>query len=302
MGLIKKGETKVKKISLVNIHQGKSQPRQIFSNNELMELSLSIRENGILQPISVRKDGINSYELIAGERRMRAAILAGLEEVPCIVVDCDDKQAAVFSLMENLQRVDLDPFEEALGISKLIKIWGITQEEAAKKLGKKQSTIANKLRLLKLDEEDIKMIKEAGLTERHARAMLKLKSGEVRKLALKQVIQKNLNVSQTEALVDKLSEHFMKIKEKTKPKLVVKDVRIFINTITKAVDTMRLSGIEASSAQNETDEYIECVVRIPKSVAIKKKKEKGIKEMKEALKIQEEKIVEKEEVALSVAT
>ena len=268
MRLKSKEDNRVRQIPLVQISPGKTQPRKNFSNEELIGLAKSIQENGVLQPLTVRKMGLNGFELIAGERRMRAAVLAGCERVPCLVIECDDQQAAIYSLLENLQRVDLDPFEEAEGIEKLISQWHITQEEAAKRLGKKQSTIANKLRLLRLSQEERQTIQEAGLTERHARAILKLKDPALRSIALRHMVERGLNVKQTEDFVERLLEKDREQERKSHRRIIIKDVRIFINTITKAVDTMRLSGIDAFAAQNETDDYIECVVRIPKASSL----------------------------------
>lgn len=268
MRLRSKEENRVRQIPLVQICPGKAQPRKNFSNEELIELAKSIQENGVLQPLTVRKMGLNGFELIAGERRLRAAALADCERVPCLIIECDDQQAAIYSLLENLQRVDLDPFEEAEGIEKLIQEWNITQEEAAKRLGKKQSTIANKLRLLRLSPEERSLIQESGLTERHARAILKLKDEGLRSIALRHMIERGLNVKQTEDFVERLLERDRQQEQKNRRRIIIKDVRIFMNTITKAVDTMRLSGIDAFTAQKETDEYIECVVRIPKAAAL----------------------------------
>lgn len=265
-------DNRVRQIPVVHICPNESQPRTEFSRDELMDLSASIKENGVLQPLTVRKGKQNKYELIAGERRLRASILAGLDTVPCILIQCDDKQSAVFALLENLQRVDLGPFEEAEGIDRLIQAWGITQEEAAQRLGKKQSTIANKLRLLKLNEGERRQIVEASLTERHARALLRLKSAEDRQVILQQVIQKGLNVHQTETLIDQLIAQAQQTEKKElRRTVIIKDVRLFMNTISKAVDTMRLSGIPAVTTQNETDDYIECVVRIPKNAATRRR-------------------------------
>lgn len=164
--------------------------------------------------------------------------------------------------------MDLDPFEEAEGIEKLIHEWHITQEEAAKRLGKKQSTIANKLRLLRLTLEEREAIQNAGLTERHARAILKLKDSGLRAIALRHMIERGLNVKQTEDFVERLLEKNRERERKSHRRIIIKDVRIFMNTINKAVDTMRLSGIDAFTDQKETEEYIECVVRIPKASAL----------------------------------
>lgn len=272
MRLSTKMDQKIKQIPVQYIVPNKSQPRVEFSLYELQELADSIRANGVLQPLTVRKRSAQEYELVTGERRLRASKLAGLTTVPCILISCDDERAAVLALLENLQRVDLGPFEEAEGICRLIATWGVTQEEAARRLGKKQSTIANKLRLLKLTEPEREMIVKTGLTERHARALLRIQDDSLRISALQQIIEKNLNVKQTEEFISRLLEHLeMREKKISKRTVVIKDVRIFMNTIQKAVSTMRLSGIPAVTAQNETDDYIECVVRIPKAEAVVQK-------------------------------
>lgn len=272
MRLSTKTDQKIKQIPVQYIVPNKSQPRAEFSLYELQELADSIRANGVLQPLTVRKRSAQEYELVTGERRLRASKLAGLTTVPCILISCDDERAAVLALLENLQRVDLGPFEEAEGICRLIATWGVTQEEAARRLGKKQSTIANKLRLLKLTEPEREMIVKTGLTERHARALLRIQDDSLRISALQQIIEKNLNVKQTEEFISRLLEHLeMREKKISKRTVVIKDVRIFMNTIQKAVSTMRLSGIPAVTAQNETDDYIECVVRIPKAEAVVQK-------------------------------
>ena len=272
MRLSTKMDQKIKQIPVQYIVPNKSQPRAEFSLYELQELADSIRANGVLQPLTVRKRSAQEYELVTGERRLRASKLAGLTTVPCILISCDDERAAVLALLENLQRVDLGPFEEAEGICRLIATWGVTQEEAARRLGKKQSTIANKLRLLKLTEPEREMIVKTGLTERHARALLRIQDDSLRISALQQIIEKNLNVKQTEEFISRLLEHLeMREKKISKRTVVIKDVRIFMNTIQKAVSTMRLSGIPAVTAQNETDDYIECVVRIPKAEAVVQK-------------------------------
>lgn len=258
-------ENRVRQLPLLSIRPNKAQPRRFFPAKELSGLSESIRENGVLQPLSVRRISSNEYELIAGERRLRAAALAGLQTVPCILLDCDDGQSAVLALLENLQRADLNLFEEAEGIFRLIHDWGVTQEEAARRLGKKQSTIANKLRLLRFGEEEREMIERGGLTERHARALLKLEDPQTRAETIELAVKQGLNVRQTEALVEKLllpKENKPSAKQKT---FIVKDIRLFINTVHKAVNLLRDAGIDAETAQQETEEYIECVVRIPKT-------------------------------------
>ncbi|QEY35190.1 ParB/RepB/Spo0J family partition protein [Caproiciproducens galactitolivorans] len=256
---------KVVQIPINSIHPNPAQPRKVFSEQELLELSRSIRTNGLLQPITVRrvKDG---YELIAGERRLRACKIAGLTTVGCIINDCSPETSAVLAMTENLQRQDLQIFEEAEGIRQLIEQWNVTQEEAALRLGKSQSTLANKLRLLKLTKEEREKITENGLTERHARALLRIKDEVLRKNALNLIIARDCNVKQAEELIDNFLQGNEKPK-KTKRTVVVKDVRIFLNTINHAIETMRQSGINAQTLKSETDEYIECLVRIPKAQA-----------------------------------
>lgn len=279
MNFISKDGNKVVDIPIRQIRPNQSQPRKTFKDEDLNSLASSIEENGILQPLTVRRLNLQEYELVAGERRLRAAVIAGLKRVPCIVIKCTDRESAIFALLENLQRSDLGMFEEARGISRLIRKYNLTQEEAAIKLGKKQSTVANKLRLLKLSMEEQDIINQAGISERHARAFLRISDESLRKEALSKVISDGLNISQTEELVDNIvSGSCVEVDDKQKKKrIVIKDVRIFINTINKAVDTMRLAGINAVSKRAENDDYIEYTVRIPKNTSAKKEKANGSK-------------------------
>ncbi|MCI2112378.1 ParB/RepB/Spo0J family partition protein [Ruminococcus sp.] len=265
MNLIIKNENKISDIPIIKIRPNKAQPRKVFNEDDLNALSQSITENGILQPLTVRKVSATEYELIAGERRLRASVLAGLRKVPCIVIKCSEKESAVYALLENLQRSDLGMFEEARGISRLIRRYGLTQQEAAVKLGKTQSTIANKLRLLRLTYEEQEWIENAGLSERHARALLKLGDEGARREALSKIISENLNVQQSENLINlMLNSNPKNDKKQGFSKAVIKDVRIFVNTINKAIDTMRLAGIDAQSDKTDTDNFIEYTIRIPK--------------------------------------
>lgn len=238
------------------------QPRHTFDEESLDSLAQSIKHNGILQPLTVRELGDGAYELVAGERRLRAAILAGYNQVPCIPVSLDEKQSAVMGLLENLQREDLNFFDEAAGIARLIEFCGLTQEEVAIKLGKSQPTIANKLRLLKLDAAQREQILKAGLTERHARALLKLEPKD-RDSVIAEIVAKKLNVSETEALIEAMLLPAEEVHTR-RSLSVIKDVRIFFNTINNAVELMKRSGIDAVSEKNESDEYYEYIVRIPK--------------------------------------
>lgn len=265
MNFISKNENKISDIPIIKIRPNKAQPRKVFNEEDLNALSQSIAENGILQPLTVRKVSATEYELIAGERRLRASVMAGLRKVPCIVIKCSEKESAVFALLENLQRSDLGMFEEARGVSRLIRRYGLTQQEAAVKLGKTQSTIANKLRLLRLTYEEQEWIENAGLSERHARALLKLGDEGARREALSKIISENLNVQQSENLINLMLNSSPKSNKKQGiSKAVIKDVRIFVNTINKAIDTMRLAGIDAQSDKTDTDNFIEYTIRIPK--------------------------------------
>lgn len=265
MNFILKNENKISDIPIIKIRPNKAQPRKVFNEEDLNALSQSIAENGILQPLTVRKVSATEYELIAGERRLRASVLAGLRKVPCIVIKCSEKESAVYALLENLQRSDLGMFEEARGVSRLIRRYGLTQQEAAVKLGKTQSTIANKLRLLRLTYEEQEWIENAGLSERHARALLKLGDESARREALSKIISESLNVQQSENLINLMLNSSPKNNKKQgTSKAVIKDVRIFVNTINKAIDTMRLAGIDAQSDKTDTDNFIEYTIRIPK--------------------------------------
>ena len=258
-----KDKLKLTRLPIDRVHPNPSQPRKVFSQEELEALAQSIRENGLLQPVTVRREN-GLYYLIAGERRLRACKLAGFREIPALVADCAPQDSAVLALLENLQRQDLDMFEEANALVNLLREWHITQEEAAKRLGISQSYLANKLRLLKLSSQEQSQILEYKLTERHARALVRVDDLAARQKLLQTVGERRLNVSQTEELVEAA------IRPKgtgPKPKrtFVAKDIRLFINTIDHAVDAMKTAGIQAQSERRETEDYIECTVRIPKS-------------------------------------
>ncbi|MBO5065790.1 MAG: ParB/RepB/Spo0J family partition protein [Clostridia bacterium] len=245
-------------VILPNPHQ----PRVRFDYNELEGLAVSIRTNGILQPINVRKSSDGSYELISGERRLRAARMVGMSKIPCIVMDVSDEQSALFAIIENVQRQNLDFFEEAVAIERLMTEHGLTQEEISKKLGKAQSTLSNKLRLLRLPETLRDKISCAGLTERHARALLVLPDNITRGRVLDIIIERHLTVAEAERLINDVQR---RKKSKNRPQMrAYKDMRIFLNTLNHAVDAIRKAGIEADTAKSETDEYFEYVIRISK--------------------------------------
>lgn len=242
------------------------QPRKDFNQRSLEELSQSIRSYGIIQPISVRRINEDSYELIAGERRLRASELADLVEIPAIIIDYRDKESAIVALMENLQREDLNFIEEAEGYNNLIEDHGFTQQELAGKMGKNQSTIANKLRLLKLPEDIKRKLLEFHLTERHGRALLKLSDDQLKRKILDRIIKNELNVSKTENLVDGILDDLTKV-ETIEAKQNIKNminIRIYLNTIKKAFSAIKETGIKAEYLEVDMGDYVEVTVKIPK--------------------------------------
>lgn len=244
------------------IHPNRNQPRKRFDSDELEGLAESIRQNGIIQPITVRSLGNAQYELVTGERRLRAARIVGLTRIPSIVLDLSDEKSAVFALIENLQRQNLGFFEEAEALQQAMILYGIPQDVLAARLGKAPSTISNKLRLLRIPEDLRYEILKAHLTERHARALLKFESKAQISRALSIIIDRHLNVTETDKLIEQMLQSGFTPKKP--PIKLFKDVRLFVNTLNHAVDTMRRSGIAADAVKSETEEYIEYVVRIPK--------------------------------------
>ena len=246
------------------------QPRRRFDGEALAELSESIKTYGILNPLTVRLRG-GKYELVAGERRLRAAKLAGLQEVPCILLDVNMEDASLIALVENLQRRDLDFIEEAAGINQLIRMFGMSQEEAARRIGKSQSAVANKLRLLKLPPDVLEALRENGLTERHGRALLRLQRPEAQREALAYIIDNGLTVAATDAYIDALlsSPEPEPPAEAEKPEhrrtFVLKDVRVFLNTLSRSIDLMKQGGIDAVVQRQETEDSLILTISIPKS-------------------------------------
>ena len=256
----------VMSIALSDIVPNPAQPRRNFDESELFALGESIRENGLIQPISVRKIK-GGFELIAGERRFRACKLIGRQKIEAIVYDIGDEDSAVWALIENLQRSDLGPFEEAEALLKLISGWNIPREEAAKRLGIASSTLSNKLRILKLEPEIRKIITENNLTERHARELLRIETEKGREEAAKYIAAKELNVPETVRYIGKLLE---KEKPKKKARYFVKDLRLFINTFEHAVEVMNSAGLGAVSSVSENEESFIYTVAVPKANAFKK--------------------------------
>ncbi len=247
-----------------------NQPRKNFDTYELQSLADSITANGIIQPLTVRKGENGKYLLIAGERRLRAAKMAGLRRIPCVLHRTGDLVASLYAITENMQRCDLNFFEEALAIQTLINDFRLTQAEVAVQLGMANSTVSNKLRLLKLSPETQARILSANLTERHARALLRL-SADKREDALQKIIANGLNLAQTEALIDSILNPIeLEVEPESKiqapvRKAAIGDIKLFSNSLSKLICTMQNAGITANSRKKETENYVEYKVRIFKN-------------------------------------
>jgi len=233
-----------------------AQPRKLFREESLGELTESIRQHGILQPLSVRRVE-NGYELIAGERRLRAGIRAGLTEVPCIVMRMTDQESAMTALVENLQRQDLDFIEEARGIDSLIRQFAMSQEQVARLLGKSQSAIANKLRLLKHSPQVLEALRQAELTERHARALLKLSTEYQKMQAIATISRQNMSVARTEQYIEGLLTQQDGDRKKA-------NIGAFLSYLSQTLARIQLSGISAVSERRETEDEIVLTITIPK--------------------------------------
>ncbi|MGA8942296.1 MAG: nucleoid occlusion protein [Thermoactinomyces sp.] len=265
-GLIEKEQGaesgQVKQIQVEDIRPSPYQPRTIFNDERIDELCQTIRVHGVIQPVVVRPKG-RYYELIAGERRLRAVKKLGLSKIPAVVRKMSDSQAAAASLIENLQREELTAIEEALAYQRLIEIHQLTQESLAQRLGKGQSTIANKLRLLQLPERVQEELKKRTITERHARALLALKDESLQNQVLDEILARDWNVKQTEDRVKKLLERKPK-KNQAVRKSVTRDLRIAMNTIRQSVDMVKKTGMDVVIDEQEHEDFVEVVIRIPK--------------------------------------
>jgi len=242
------------------------QPRRWFDDESLQELSRSILRYGILQPLTVRRVA-QGYELIAGERRLRAARLAGLREVPCLLARADEEDSPLLALIENLQRRDLHWYEEAAAIAKLISAYGLSQEQAAEKLGKSQSAVANKLRLLRLSPDCVAVLRAHGLSERHARALLRLADDEARLAAAREIAARGYTVAQTEGYVEALLHSAALTPPPKRPTYIIKDVRIFLNSIRRQLGIMQRAGVDAAVEREDTEDEIRMTIRIPRRSA-----------------------------------
>ena len=257
--------SRVRYIPINDIRPNPQQPRRRFDQVGLRELSESIAAYGILQPLTVRAQN-GGYELVAGERRWRAARMAGLRQVPCLLARVDEEDAALLALIENLQRRDLDYMEEASAIARLLRRYGLSQQQAAEKLGRSQSAVANKLRLLRLKEPVVDALRRYGLTERHARALLRLEDGEQRLAAAEHMGKRGMNVAAAEAYIEQLIARSQTTPLKRRSTYVIKDVRLFLNSVERGIRLMRGAGVGAKVARQDTEEEICLTVRIPKGV------------------------------------
>ena len=255
--------SRVRYIPINTVRPNPQQPRRSFDETALRELADSIRAYGILQPLTVRDRG-GFYVLVAGERRLRAARIAGLREVPCLVAEVGEEDAALLALIENLQRRDLDYMEEAAAIARLIGRYGLSQQQAADKLGKSQPAIANKLRLLRLAPPVIDCLRQYGLTERHARTLLRLTDPEQQLAAARHMGQRGLNVAQAEQYVDALTAENRTAPPQRRPTYIIKDVRLFLNSVERGVRLMQSAGVGAEVGRRDTEEEILLTIHIPK--------------------------------------
>lgn len=261
-----------KRISVDEIYPNPNQPRKIFDDDALNELSSSISRYGIITPLTVRRTA-RGFELVAGERRLRAAKKAGIKQLPCYIVEAGEKESSLMAIVENLQRKDLDFFEEALSLRCLIEKYGLTQQQTAEKIGKTQSAVANKLRLLRLSPEVAKLIRERNLSERHARTLLRL-SEEQQYSAAEMMALENMSVQQAEEYVDKLLLENVQLpkdeenceKQRKKPIIYIKDVRIFNNSLMRSVEMMRASGLDVKVKREQKEDGVVYTISIPEGV------------------------------------
>ncbi|MCR6098489.1 nucleoid occlusion protein [Salipaludibacillus agaradhaerens] len=253
----------VKQLPVADIVPNRYQPRTVFHDDKIDELAQTIKTHGIIQPIVVRERN-GRFEIIAGERRWRAVTKLGWEHIPAVIKDLDDTKTASVALIENLQREGLTSIEEAMAYAKLLELHGLTQESLAQRLGKGQSTVANKLRLLNLPASVQDALLNRRITERHARALIGLKDKEKQEKVLEKVIEQELNVKQTEELIAKLSEEAPKKKRKAIRKAVSKDTRLAMNTIRKSVDMVAQTGMTIDTDEEEHDDFYQFTIRIPK--------------------------------------
>lgn len=262
------------RLPAADIRPNPRQPRRVFDERGLRELAASIRRHGIIQPLTVRR-GAEGWELVAGERRLRAAKMAGLETVPCIEAAVDDRESALLALVENLQRRDLHYFEESAAIADYLRQSGVTQEEAAALLGRSPSAVANKLRLLRLSPACREVLVKNGLSERHARCLLRLEDEGERLAALRHISEKQMNVAQAEQYVERRLSALQAAPPARRRTFILKDVRLFLNSLDRGLRLIREAGVDAQSGREETEDDILLTIRIPKQRRDKSPKQGG---------------------------
>lgn len=245
------------------IRPNPAQPRRSFDEAALAALAESIRQYGVLQPLTVRKTAAG-YELVAGERRLRAAKLAGLATLPCLLLEAEERRSALLALVENLQREDLHYLEEAAAMARLIREYQLSQEEVAQKLGYSQSAVANKLRLLRLSPACMTLLRESALSERHARAVLRLEDDELRLAALRHMAEAHLTVAAGELYVEQLLHEQQTMPPKRRPLYIIKDVRLFLNSVDRSLRLIREAGVSADCRREDTEDAILLTIRIPR--------------------------------------
>ena len=256
-------EKRVLRLGVEAIRPNPRQPRRLFDEGALRELAASIRRHGVVQPLVVRRRS-DGWELVAGERRLRAARLAGLATVPCVEAEVDERESALLALVENLQRRDLHYFEEAAAIANYLRQTRSTQEEAAAELGRSPSAVANKLRLLRLSPACQALLLEKGLTERHARALLRLEDEEERLLAARRAAERGWNVAQTEQYVERRLQELQAAAPAGRRTYILKDVRLFLNSVDRGLRIVRDAGVEAKCLREDTEDEIVMTIRIPR--------------------------------------
>ena len=251
-------------IPLEQLRPNPAQPRKVFDQTALQELASSIVQYGVIQPLTVRRKD-DHFELVSGERRLRAARMAGLSQVPCLLMGVDEEQSGLIALVENLQRRDLDYIEEAEGLARLMRLYSLSQEQAAARVGKSQSAVANKLRLLRHSPAVLEKLREYKLSERHARALLRLPGEAERLAAIRTIVARDMTVAKTEEYVDEL----LAARETDQPargsrRFLLRDIRLFLNTIDHSLDLVKNAGIQADSTRQETENEIILTIRLPK--------------------------------------
>ena len=262
--------SRIKQLPIVRIKQNSIQLRKKYGQQELEELVKSINESGIINPITVRKTGNHDYELISGERRLRAAILCGMTRIPSVILNCDEIESGIAALAENIHRCELNFFDEAEAISEILKSGMITRQKLAHKIGISSECLENKINLLKFSFDERQIITDYALTERHASALLRISDKLLRKMILCEVIENSLNVSQTERYIDLvMSDKLFKKRMKQQNRGVIKDIRIFENTFDRTVESLKMTGIDAEKSLRETDTSIEYIIRIKKNTTTK---------------------------------